>query len=99
MSNRIAETPIVKIPGAFMPESPSAQWYSMGETRACVAVEHGRWHLSISCKDRDPTWDEIATARYRLIPDNVTMVMFLPPMREYVNLHDHVFHLYETMDL
>jgi len=72
-----------------------ANCYAMGECRVVLAVEDNLWHLSISCPDRDPTWDEIATARYRLAPENVTMAMLLPPMREYVNLHEHVFHLYE----
>lgn len=98
MSNRISDQPILEIRGIVMPESPATKWYAMGDTRIAVAVELGRWHMSISCKDRDPTWDEIATARYRLIPDRVTMAMLLPPMREYVNLHDHVFHLHEMLE-
>ena len=99
MSNRIANTPIIEIAGSFMLNFLAAKWYAMGEARIAVAIEDNRWHMSISCKDRDPTWDEIATARYRLIPDKITMAMFLPPMHEYVNLHDHVFHLHETMDV
>ena len=84
---------------SFMTELFCAQWYAMGECKICCAVEAGRWHLSISCADRDPSWDEIATARYHLIPDSVTMAMLLPPKREYVNLHDHVFHLHELKDI
>jgi hypothetical protein len=58
-----------------------------------------RWHLSISHRLRYPTWDEIADARYRFIPDEVTVVMFLPPRREYVNLHPNCFHLHEIVEL
>lgn len=54
------------------------------------------WHLSISRADRDPSWQEIATARYRLLPDVPEMAMYLPPASEYVNLHPHTFHLYEV---
>lgn len=53
------------------------------------------WHLSISCRDRYPTWDEIKAARYDLIPDEVTMAQMLPPKKEYVNLHPNTFHLHE----
>ena len=53
------------------------------------------WHLSISHPDRYPTWDEIADARYALIPDDVTMAMLLPPSGEYVNAHEHCFHLWQ----
>ena len=53
------------------------------------------WHLSISHPNRHPIWEEIAEARYDLLPDNVTMAMVLPPRGEYVNVHKHCFHLHE----
>lgn len=56
------------------------------------------WHLSISHSSRYPSWDEIYRARYELIPDEITMAMFLPPKSEYVNLHNNCFHLHETRE-
>lgn len=53
------------------------------------------WHLSISREDRYPSWDEIAHARYALLPDSITFGMILPPRGEYVNAHDYTFHLHE----
>jgi hypothetical protein len=55
-----------------------------------------RWHLSISHPDRYPTWDEIAEARYQLLPDEAFMVMILPPSAEYVNACETCFHLHEV---
>jgi hypothetical protein len=55
-----------------------------------------RWHLSISHARRNPTWEEIREARYALVPDEVTVAMFLPPRAEYVNAHPFCFHLYEV---
>lgn len=57
-----------------------------------------RWHLSISCPDRHPSWDEIKTARYRLLGPDLNAAMFLPPAAEYVNVpaQDHVFHVWEV---
>jgi hypothetical protein len=57
-----------------------------------------RWHLSISCRHRYPTWDEIRDARYALVPDGITMAMLLPPKIEYVNLHPNCFHLHEIIE-
>ncbi|MGI5223563.1 DUF7694 domain-containing protein [Actinoallomurus sp. CA-142502] len=62
------------------------------------------WHLSISHRlnlpgnppGRYPTWDEVTDARYRFVPDQVTMAMFLPPRAEYVNVHPTVFHLWQV---
>jgi len=58
------------------------------------------WHLSISHPRRHPVWDEIKTARYRLLPLDLCFGMLLPPPEEYVNIpqQDHVFHLWEITD-
>ena len=56
------------------------------------------FHLSIAHGDRYPTWDEVADARYKLIPEDVTMAMLLPPPGEYVNRHEHCFHLWQIDD-
>jgi hypothetical protein len=59
-----------------------------------------RWHLSISRTDRHPSWDEMKTARYRLLPHDVTFAILLPPPPFYVNVpsQDHVFHMHEIDD-
>lgn len=68
---------------------------------AIVAEEPGGWHLSVSFRDhrgvaaRYPTWDELAHARYVLMPDDIDVVMHLPPPADYVAVHDTTFHLHE----
>jgi hypothetical protein len=57
-----------------------------------------RWHMSISHPDRYPKWDEIRDARYAMIPDECTMAMLLPPLRQYVNIHKNCFHLHEIIE-
>lgn len=54
-----------------------------------------KWHLSISRKDRYPTWDEIKDARYAFLPGIKYMAQILPPENEYVNIHNNCFHLWE----
>lgn len=58
------------------------------------------WHLTISTPSRHPTWDEIKTARYRLLPLELTFGMLLPPPHLWVNVpqQDHVFQLWEIRD-
>lgn len=51
-------------------------------------------HFSISCPNRDPTWEEIAAARYALLPKLKDCVMLLPPEDDYVNAHEHCFHVH-----
>jgi hypothetical protein len=77
--------------------------YAKGECRVIISREIHRdhtlhWHLSISCPNRNPTWEEIKDARYSLLPDEAMMAMFLPPKREFVNIHEFCFHLYEIIE-
>lgn len=72
-----------------------------GRLHAILADEPAGLHLSISFADdcnrptRYPTWDEIAHARYQLLPHDVDFVMHLPPPGEYVAVHATCFHLHE----
>jgi len=59
-------------------------------------------HLSVSFapagagrRTRYPTWDELAHARYELLPHDLDFVMHLPPPSEYVAVHDTTFHLHQ----
>lgn len=76
---------------------------------ALVVEEPAGWHMSISHRGnqrragqphqrnpaRYPSWDELAHARYELLPHTVDFVMHLPPPAEYIALHDTTFHLHE----
>lgn len=80
--------------------------FKMGDCNILLGLEPGgingelRWHLTISCPDRHPTWDEIKTARYRLLGPDTVVAMILPPVKDYVNVasQDHVFQLWEISD-
>lgn len=76
-------------------------WYHWGDTSVHVAREDGLWHLSISCPHRYPTWDEIFTAWYDLVPGagrDFNGAIFLPRHSEYVNIHANCFHIHQLLD-
>lgn len=73
-------------------------WYQCGGLTVCVAKEHGYWHLSISHPLRYPTWSEIYTARYDLLPEDIHTAILLPKKAEYVNIHPNCFHVYQLRD-
>jgi hypothetical protein len=58
-------------------------------------IENGRWHLSVSHPTRLPTWEEVKQLRYELMPKDKNMAMILPPEKDYVNIHEFCFHLFE----
>lgn len=87
-----------------MPAGQRVRAFIKGACRVLVGHEDRhtngilRWHLSISCEDRYPVWDEIKDARYALLPLGLTFAMLLPPPGEYVNIHPNCFHLWEIDD-
>ena len=75
-------------------------WYRWGDVSALVAMENGLWHMSISLPYRYPTWDEIYTAWYDLVPgaQDIQGAIILPRKSEYVNIHPNCFHVHQLTD-
>lgn len=76
---------------------PGTRIFQLGQCSVFISPPYLTmgWHMSISHPKRYPTWDEIAKARYELLPDTITMAMILPPTAEYVNTHPNCFHLHQ----
>jgi hypothetical protein len=61
-----------------------------------------RWHISLRYGDpgidgRVPTWDELASAAHELRP-GVVFCIGVPPRSWWINVHEHVLHLWELRD-
>ena len=74
---------------------PGSRAFRYGGCNVIVSKQRAGWHLSISRKDRLPTWEEMRDARYALVPDEATMALLLPPQSEYVNVHEFCMQMYE----
>ncbi len=82
----------------YMPdESVNLKGYVVGKVRVLISTDHGRLHMSISCADRIPKWDEIKDAREKLLPMGKHFVMALPPPQFYVNTNRFTMHLWECL--
>jgi hypothetical protein len=96
---------LVPVPKMLLEQLPNIKGYQKnvedGHLSVLVGPEPYGFHMSISHRTDDlkpgryPTWDEITEARYEFCPSQMTMVMFLPPKEEYVNVHETTFHLWE----
>lgn len=77
-------------------------WYHWGDLAAHVSQDGPEklWHLSVSQPYRYPTWDEIYTAWYDLVPDaeHIEGAIILPRKSEYVNIHKNCFHVHQLRD-
>ncbi|MBL8162443.1 MAG: hypothetical protein JNJ61_10695 [Anaerolineae bacterium] len=75
--------------------------FRMGKANILLSppTEATGWHMTISRDDHYPSWDEVAYAWYSLVPDAATRtgVMILPPLREYINIHEHCFQVHEEL--
>lgn len=103
--DRRAALPLVEIPSPLATDrrlvngsNSYLRTYRLGECTVIVTREYGRWHLSIAHESRYPTWDEIAEARYRILPGDLVMGLLLPPKAEYVNIHRNCFQIVEVVD-
>lgn len=58
---------------------------------------HGRLlHVSLAYRTRDPSWKDIRLVRDAFYPETVDVMMVLPRAEDYVNTHEHCFHLWQT---
>lgn len=54
-------------------------------------------HLSVSHRERVPTWGELRVAKEQFLGDREAYQV-LPPRARYVNIHNNVLHLFALLD-
>jgi hypothetical protein len=63
-----------------------------------IASWGGGWeHVSVSLKNRCPTWDEMCMVKDIFWGDEECVVEFHPPKSEYVNTYPHCLHLWKKI--
>lgn len=67
-----------------------------GAKLTVMISDGGGWdHVSISLKDRCPTWDEMNLIKDIFFEDHETVVQFHPKKEQYVNDHPYTLHLWK----
>lgn len=62
-----------------------------------VASYGGGWdHVSVSRKDRTPTWEEMTAIKDLLFDPEDCVFQYHPPKSKYVNHHPHCLHLWRS---
>ncbi len=106
-TNAVGIVPVKLEPVPFPPDiqaqaawaTPPAAW--AGSSVKVIAsidpTHHGDLlHVSIAHRVRNPTWEEIRQVRDLFFPDTIDVMMMLPKAVDYVNIHEHCFHLWQT---
>lgn len=65
--------------------------------RAIASAGMGWEHVSVSRKDRCPTWDEMCQVKDLFWDEDDCVVQFHPPKAEYVNFHENCLHLWRPI--
>ena len=69
-----------------------------GQLVFVIASDGCGWeHVSVSRKDRCPTWDEMCQIKALFWDDNDCVDQFHPPKAEYVNNHAYCLHLWRQI--
>lgn len=64
-----------------------------------VCSDGGGWdHVSVSCADRCPTWDEMEWVKRQLFDPKDCCVQLHPPIEEYVNRHPYCLHIWRPQN-
>lgn len=63
-----------------------------------IASDAMGWeHVSVSRKDRMPTWDEMCQVKDLFWDEDDCVVQFHPPKSEYINNHSYCLHLWRKV--
>lgn len=78
--------------GAFMLKLAHAQ------TLFAIASDQWGWeHVSVSRRDRCPTWDEMCQVKALFWDADDCVVQYHPPASEYINNHPNCLHLWRKI--
>src|SRR5712664_1647243 len=55
-------------------------------------------HLSVSCENRLPTWEELVFAKEEFMGLEVEALQVIPKRSEHVNLHEFTLHVWHCLD-
>lgn len=70
-----------------------------GQTVQVIASDGLGWeHVSISRRDRCPTWDEMCQVKALFWDEDDCVVQYHPPKSAYINNHPFCLHLWRPID-
>lgn len=91
---RVSGSPAFGNNGAFVMPAPFGHGLAPSSLRIIASDGAGWEHVSISLRDRCPTWDEMCWVK-DLFWDECDCVMQLhPPKAEWINCHPYCLHLW-----
>jgi hypothetical protein len=86
--------------GAFqLPSGLRHGSYKVSHSLRVLAASGGGWdHLSVSCRNRCPTWDEMMLVHRMFFEPTEISAQYCMPASDHVNVHPYVLHLWRPLD-
>lgn len=70
-----------------------------GKVYRVIASNGGGWdHVSVSMRDRCPSWDEMCMIKDMFFYENECCVEYHPAKKNYVNVHPYCLHIWKPQD-
>lgn len=70
-----------------------------GKSFKVIASNGGGWeHVSVSRKDRCPTWNEMCAIKDMFFSEDEVVMQLHPAKKDYVNIHSHCLHLWRPIN-
>jgi hypothetical protein len=63
-----------------------------------VGTSHGWDHVSVSRRDRTPTWEEMERVKRWLFENNETAMQLHVPPSDHINVHGHALHIWRPQN-
>jgi hypothetical protein len=90
--------PIATRPGAPYGAFRIGSCAAIAATHPAEMADGVAWeHVSVSCADRCPTWNEMQAVKSLFWDDEDRVIQYHPPQSEYINDHPYCLHLWRPL--
>jgi hypothetical protein len=62
-----------------------------------AARDRGWQHVSVSCGDRTPTWEEMSTVKKMFFEDHEVVMQLHVAIEDHINIHPYTLHLWRPI--
>lgn len=81
----------------LMPLNSTMRVFRMGECQIIFANEMRQWHISVTCEQRYPTWDELRDIGWALVPGKKLYIEVPTQQEPYLNAHPFCLHMWSLV--
>jgi hypothetical protein len=85
---------LIKHPSIPAPDPSSGGFFSMGPLLIVASWDGGWDHVSVSHRNRCPTWSEMEMVKRTFFRDDETAMQLHVPPSDHVNRHKYCLHLW-----